>query len=92
MHICVAKGMIKNSKVYMCETLCCPSGYKDGSIVSLYVVILSIWIHYLIIGSEFPKKFLRNIFCEVLFWHDVWCGDQPLKVQFLDLFRMACLK
>ena len=24
----------------------------------------------------------------VHFWHDVWCGDQPLKIQFLDLFRM----
>ena len=22
----------------------------------------------------------------------MWCGDQPLKDQFLDLFRMACLK
>jgi len=25
----------------------------------------------------------------VLFWHDVWCGDCPLKTQFFDLFRMA---
>jgi len=24
----------------------------------------------------------------VRFWHDVWCEDQPLKIQFLDLFRM----
>lgn len=28
----------------------------------------------------------------VLFWHDVWCGDQPLKIQFLQLFRKAILK
>ena len=28
----------------------------------------------------------------VLFWHDVWCGDQPLKDQFPDLFRMARFK
>jgi len=27
----------------------------------------------------------------VLFWHDVWCGDRPLKTLFPDLFRMACL-
>jgi len=25
----------------------------------------------------------------VLFWHDVWCGEQPLKDHFPDLFRMA---
>jgi len=27
-----------------------------------------------------------------LFWHDICYGDQPLKVQFLDLFRMVGLK
>jgi len=25
----------------------------------------------------------------VLFWQDVWCGDNSLKTQFPDLFRMA---
>ena len=25
-------------------------------------------------------------------WHDVWCGDQPLKIQFPNLLRMALLK
>ena len=25
----------------------------------------------------------------ILFWHDVWCGMQPLKDHFSDLFRMA---
>ena len=29
---------------------------------------------------------------KVSFWHEVWCGDQPLKFQFPDLFRMARLK
>jgi len=28
----------------------------------------------------------------MLFWHDVWCGDRPLKTLFPDLFRMARLK
>jgi len=28
----------------------------------------------------------------VLFWHDVWCGNRPLKTLFPDLFRMAHLK
>ena len=28
----------------------------------------------------------------VLFWHDVWCGEQPLKDHFPDLFRMARFK
>jgi len=25
----------------------------------------------------------------VSFWHDVWCGYQPLKTQFPDLFRCS---
>jgi len=28
----------------------------------------------------------------VLFWHDKWCGEQPLKVQFPNLFRIACTR
>jgi len=28
----------------------------------------------------------------ILFWHGLWCGDQPLKFQFPNLFRMARLK
>ena len=26
------------------------------------------------------------------FWHDTWCGDQPLKVEFPNLFRLARLR
>ena len=26
------------------------------------------------------------------FWHDNWCGNQPLKEVFLELFRIACNK
>ena len=25
----------------------------------------------------------------IRFWHDVWCGDQPLKESFPGLFRIA---
>ena len=28
----------------------------------------------------------------VLFWHDVWCGELPLKILFLALFSIACAK
>ena len=28
----------------------------------------------------------------VFFWHDTWCGDQPLKVQFPNLFKLARLR
>jgi len=28
----------------------------------------------------------------VFFWHDTWCGDQPLKVLFPNLFRMTRLR
>jgi hypothetical protein len=29
---------------------------------------------------------------KVLFWHDVWCGEQPLKNIFPKLFTIACMK
>jgi hypothetical protein len=29
---------------------------------------------------------------KVLFWHDVWCGEQPLKNLFPELFTIACDK
>jgi hypothetical protein len=29
---------------------------------------------------------------KVLFWHNVWCGEQPLKVLFPELFTIACVK
>ena len=28
----------------------------------------------------------------VLFWHDLWCGEQPLKFSFPELFIIACIK
>jgi hypothetical protein len=29
---------------------------------------------------------------KVLFWHDVWCGELPLKTLFPELFLIACGK
>lgn len=28
----------------------------------------------------------------MLFWHDVWCGEIPLKNLFPELFTIACGK
>lgn len=28
----------------------------------------------------------------VMFWHDVWCGEQLLKVSFPELLTIACSK
>jgi hypothetical protein len=29
---------------------------------------------------------------KVRFWHDGWCGEQPLKISFLGLYNIACCK
>jgi hypothetical protein len=29
---------------------------------------------------------------KIRFWHDLWCGDQPLKESFSELFSIACCK
>jgi hypothetical protein len=29
---------------------------------------------------------------KIRFWHDLWCGDQPLKTSFPNLFSIACCK
>ena len=28
----------------------------------------------------------------VLFWHDAWCGELPLKIPFPALFSISCAK
>jgi hypothetical protein len=46
-------------------------------------------------GWQGFSKFVR---CEVgdgskvRFWHDVWCGEQPLKFSFPELFTIADCK
>jgi hypothetical protein len=29
---------------------------------------------------------------KIKFWHDLWCGDQPLKATFSELFSIAQCK
>ena len=29
---------------------------------------------------------------KLIFWHDVWCGELPLKIVFLELYNIACNK
>jgi hypothetical protein len=29
---------------------------------------------------------------KIRFWYDVWCGDQALKITFLDLFSIVHFK
>jgi len=41
------------------------------------------------------SKFVRNEVGEgstVWFWHDLWCGEQPLKFSFPELFTIAHCK
>jgi len=50
---------------------------------------------YILSSLEVFKSFVcfevRNG-ARALLWHDTWCGDQPLKVQFPNHFRMARLR
>jgi hypothetical protein len=32
---------------------------------------------------------LRLVMYHISFWHDTWCGDQPLKVSYPELYRIA---
>jgi hypothetical protein len=29
---------------------------------------------------------------QVRFWYDLWCGDHPLKEEFLEFFVVACIR
>jgi hypothetical protein len=29
---------------------------------------------------------------KIRFWHDLWCGDHPLKASFPELFSISCYK
>jgi hypothetical protein len=46
-------------------------------------------------GRETLKAFTRHEMGDgtrINFWHDIWCGDMVLKVAFLVLFGIACVK
>jgi hypothetical protein len=46
-------------------------------------------------GWETFSKFVRYGVGDgpkVNFWHDVWCGVQPLKMSYLDLFSITRYK
>jgi hypothetical protein len=41
--------------------------------------------------SRFVRYELGNGY-KVRFWHDLWCGEQPLKVSYPNLFSFALCK
>jgi len=43
-------------------------------------------------NSNGAFQILRAFGSRLHLWHDVWCRNQPLKIQFPDLFRIALLK
>jgi hypothetical protein len=43
-------------------------------------------------GGVILRQFEVRDGSRVLFWHDVWCGELPLKILFPDLFNIACAK
>ena len=50
--------------------------------VSLWKTISTSW-------STFSRYIQFQIGDRVKFWHDVWCGDNPLSMCFPDLFKIS---
>ena len=62
----------------------CANSVPGSNGVSLWKTISSGW-------STFSRhiQFQIGDGTRVKFWHDVWCGDNPLSMCFLDLFRIS---
>ncbi|KAB1208900.1 hypothetical protein CJ030_MR6G006004 [Morella rubra] len=55
---------------------------------------VSLWKHARKEWDSFAThtRFLVGNGCRVRFWHDVWCGDIPLRCLFPKVFSLACCK
>jgi hypothetical protein len=47
------------------------------------------------VGRSFLDRFTRfevGVGSKISFWHDMWCGEQPLMEAFPELFSIACFR
>jgi hypothetical protein len=64
-------------------------GWCTNQVMGTYGV--GVWKH-IRRGWECFSKFIKfevGDGSQISFWHDIWCGDQPLKVSYPELYRIA---
>jgi len=68
--------------------------YGSQTKKSFYSHKVSCWKSILVVFEHFKSLVYFEVKegSRVLFWHDVWCGDCPLKTQFSNLFRITHFK